>query len=320
MDRLYNMEAWQVLAKCQDIGSVSRTAEVLGLEISTVSRMISGLEKALGRELVDRTRRPYALNAAGEEAAAKVRAVLEAHTRFLSEITEDAGRMEGVLRLGAAGGLLQTVLMPMLLEFQKFYPDIRFDVKSGRQVEACLRGQVDVAGVTGETDAPGLVCMNRGRSVFIPVASPAYVRDHGMPADPADLSHHFGFLYSGPVRPRTEQLSRDGQSSAIPWGHTTLTSDVLMIKNAVMNGIGIAVDLPLMHCQKELAEGSLVVILNGWHRPPLNNYAVCSEAAWRLRRVRIFMQWWCTRFRRYFRELEQGAERTLGPGFEQYLR
>ena len=67
------------------------------------------------------------------------------------------------------------------------------------------------------------------------------------------------------------------------------SSNILMIKAAVMNGLGVGVDIPFAHCHEELKRGELVPILNGWHRPSLGASVVCSQAAWHIRRVRVFI-------------------------------
>ena len=49
-------------------------------------------------------------------------------------------------------------------------------------------------------------------------------------------------------------------------------SSVEMAKEAVLQGMGIALSLPLFCCIDELEAGRLVPILNGWHRPSQQNY------------------------------------------------
>ena len=106
----------------------------------------------------------------------------------------------------------------------------------------------------------------------------------------------------------------------IRWESSFQTTDILMVKKAVMDGMGVAPDLPLLHCAKEIASGDLVVILDGWHRAPIPAYTVCSNAAWHSRRNRIFMNWWSERFLREFGETERLARATLGERALMYLQ
>ncbi|MCF0253336.1 MAG: LysR family transcriptional regulator [Duodenibacillus sp.] len=313
MDQLYNLEAWKVLAAVNDTGSMSHAADSLSMEVSTVSRLVAGLEKALGRDLVNRNRRPVIITDDGRAAVAGVRPMLKQHQAFLAKMLDDSKSMQGLIRLSVAGGLLSTKLMPMLLEFQRLYPKIEFDIHSGRQVAECLAGKIDIASISAPPTETGLVSLPRGRSVFIPVASPEYIRRFGKPMQPEDLRNHAGFVYTGPVRPHTTELVRHGEKRPLEWRSRIQSTDIQMIKRAVVDGLGVAVDLPLLHCYKELESGKLELILNGWHRPPVPAFAVCSNSAWHIRRVRIFMQWWCDLFQREFKQTEEVAERVLGP-------
>ena len=49
-----------------DAGSMILAAEAINVEVSTISRLISGLEKALGRKLVCRNTRPTVLTENGQ--------------------------------------------------------------------------------------------------------------------------------------------------------------------------------------------------------------------------------------------------------------
>lgn len=154
--------------------------------------------------------------------------------------------------------------------------------------------------------------MSRGRSVFLPVASPDYLKKNGIPLKPEDLRNHTGFVYNGPVRPQTEALELNGQVRPIRFKSMIHATDILMIKQAVLDGRGVAVDMPLLHCAEEIAAGRLQIILNGWHRPPVPAFAVCSAAGWHIRRIRVFMQWWCDRFLQEFEATEKVARAVLG--------
>ena len=86
---------------------------------------------------------------------------------------------------------------------------------------------------------------------------------------PEDLRNHTGFVYNGPVRPQTEALELNGQVRPIRFKSMIHATDILMIKQAVLDGRGVAVDMPLLHCAEEIAAGRLQIILKGWHRPPV---------------------------------------------------
>lgn len=319
MNSLNNLNGWIALMHVADTGSMSTAASAMKVEVSTVSRLIAGLEKSLGRKLIQRKTRPTKITEHGLFALDRIRPILQAHQGFVAEMLDDSHEMAGTIRLSVAPGTLPRLLIPMLMEFKKEYPDIEFVVSSGRQIAECLEGKVDVASVNGPVTEKGLVILDRGHPVYIAVATPAYIEKHGFPTQPEDLSQHVGFVYKGPVRPSTTTLERLGETRPIRWKSNMQSSDILMIKTAVLNGLGVAVDIPLAHCHEELANGELVPILNGWHRPSLGASVVCSQAAWHIRRIRVFMQWFSERYRRDFGLLEQRAPQLLGKHYRHYF-
>lgn len=319
MDQRFNLEAWKALCAVEEAGSLTAAAAKLDAETSTVSRLIAGLEKTLGRELVRRTERPITITEDGRRAAQGVNPILKAHAAFIAKMTNDTSAMTGTIHLSVAAGLLHDKLMPILADFQAIYPDINFDISSGRKVAECLAGTVDIASVSAEVTEKGVICLPRGRSVFLPVASPEYLQQNGIPLKPEDLRNHTGFVYNGPVRPQTEALELNGQVRPIRFKSMIHATDILMIKQAVLDGRGIAVDMPLLHCADEIAAGRLQIILNGWHRPPIPAFAVCSAAGWHIRRIRVFMQWWCDRFLQEFEATEKVARAVLGDNAAIYI-
>ncbi len=54
-----NLEAWEALVLTAKTGNVSKTALLLDMDIPKVSRLISSLEKELGYELLDKSKRPF---------------------------------------------------------------------------------------------------------------------------------------------------------------------------------------------------------------------------------------------------------------------
>lgn len=208
MNQLYNLEAWKALITLKDTGSLSKTAEQLATEVSTVSRLIAGIEKGLGRQLINRNKRPSILTVDGEATAESFRDVVKLHSDLISKLIADTGSMHGTIRVSVAGGLMQQYLSTILMKFNEQYPEINFDVKVGRLIDECIAGTNDVASVSGEVTQEGVVVIPRGRSVFIPVATPKYIAQHGAPQKPEDLMNHSGFVYSGPVREMTTILEK----------------------------------------------------------------------------------------------------------------
>ena len=169
-----------------------------------------------------------------------------------------------------------------------------------------------MATITGEPTLPGLCYMSRGRNVYLPVASPGYIQKHGMPIDPVSLRQHTGLVYNGPVREETKDLYRGDRSVPITYASCIRSTDILAIRNALLEGMGVAVDMPLVQIYEDLLAGRLVAILPGWFHPPVECFIVASHEAWHMKRVRIFLEWYAKEMQRLFDSYEAQVSDVVG--------
>ena len=150
----------------------------------------------------------------------------------------------------------------------------------------------------------------------MPVASPDYLKRFGLPLTPAQLSEHRGYLYTGPVREETKELMRagspTGERAPVAFGTTVRSTDVLAIREALLNGMGVAVDMPLVQIHEDLLANRLVPILPGWYRPPIECWVACTRNAWRARRVRVFFEWFAQEMRQLFASYEAAVAPIMG--------
>lgn len=108
MDQRFNLEAWKALCTVEEAGSLTAAAAKLDTEPSTVSRLIAGLEKTLGRELVRRTERPITITEDGRRAAQGVNPILKAHAAFIAKMTNDTSAMTGTITFPSLRGFCTT--------------------------------------------------------------------------------------------------------------------------------------------------------------------------------------------------------------------
>lgn len=304
MSKLDDLSAWRLFCSLCNTRNFSDTAGEFDIEVSTVSRALSSLENALGQTLVLRNMRPLQLTDAGKTAQEHASHILEMHEEMIRDLTQGSAGLSGKIRLSLAPGSV-AVYIPMLMEFNSIYPEIVFDIVGGGNVQDILQYKADVAVASFKSKDPRILSFSRGRNVYVPVASPKYIEEHGMPLTPSDLKDHTVLVYDGSVRPATTFLDNNGKREEVRWKQMLRVSNILAIKKSVQNGLGVSVDLPLFHCAQEISTGSLVPILPGWVHPPVECFVCTSKANWRIRRHRIFMQWFQTRLVEFFKSKEE---------------
>lgn len=312
MSRTDDLNAWRLFASFARTGTLTAAAAALEVEPSTVSRAVSGLEKALGCDLIAHNIRPLQLTPAGKLAFKRIETILRAHDSLMNTLTEDRQSLSGKIRLSSAPGFASRQLTPLLAQFHALYPEITIEILVGCTQSDVHKGFCDIATVTGEPTLPELLYMSRGRNVYLPLASPAYIAAHGMPVTPEDLQGHLGYVYCGPVRPETKALIRGSRTAAVVYGDTVRSTDILAIRSAVINGMGIAVDLPLVQVYGDILEGRLVPILPGWFRPAMECFIVTSRNTWHSKRVRIFLEWYAQAMQQLFLSFEKAVSGIVG--------
>lgn len=290
-----DIQSWELLSKCGETGSIVRAAEQLSIDPATAGRMLNRLEEFVNRPLYIKRARPFRLTQTGILALEKMRPILQSYRVALDSLKSDATELRGLIRISSAGGYAHEQLIPELMKFMEIYPDIDFDVSIAKTEKDVLRGNVDIAFITGSSTSDQLVCKWRDHSVFIPIASPRYIERHGFPHHPHDLGNHFGFIYSGPIRSEAQFLERNGKISAIQWRKSMRVADIVAIKNAVLSGYGMAVDMPIVHCHKEISEGRLIPVLDGWQVPTKDLYAITLKSSYEVKRIRQFFDWFVNR-------------------------
>lgn len=139
----------RALQSIHETGSVSQTANAIGVTQSAISRSISKYEKAIGLQLLRRDARPLTLTEEGLLVVAHA-AEIGRSIRTLGERLKALRQgKDGIVRIGSFGSSATSCILPALLtKFAKLYPDISVSIVEGsdeRTRADLVQGNVDVA-------------------------------------------------------------------------------------------------------------------------------------------------------------------------------
>src|SRR5260221_11873218 len=194
MDRLDAMSTFLAVVEA---GSLSAAARQLKMPLTTISRKISELESYLRTKLFSRSSRQLVLTDAGSSYVAACRRILtdvtEAERTASGEYTAPTGELAVTTPLG----LGRVILMPIIVDFLKTYPDITVRMIPTDQKLSLAQEQIDVAVRIGELPDSSLVALRLGRTRPVGCASPAYLTARGTTRTPEDLVGHDWISYSG---------------------------------------------------------------------------------------------------------------------------
>lgn len=243
-------------------GSFTQAAKKLGMPNSTVSQKVSSLEKRLGTTLIQRTTRKLNVTPAGQAFFKKCILGIEEIKAAEEEIAATQGEPQGLLRVTAPVELGASVLADVISQYMSKYPKVRVEViLSDRRVDL-LSESVDLAIRAGELKDSTLIARKIGSGCFIPLAAPKYLKAHGTPAHPRELSSHQCLQFT-PVG--TEEWKLVGPKGSLNVGlpGKVMVNDLSAIRRMALLGDGIAM-LPTHFVVNEVKAGKLVRILPEW--------------------------------------------------------
>ena len=128
-----------------ETGSLSGAARRLKVNHATIFRRLGDIEKRMGVQLFDRSRRGYRPTQAGEEMAD---AALRIEDEVISAARRVAGRdlkPAGAVWITTTDSLLAGLISPLLGQFRQQYPDITLDIAVSHQLFNLTKREADVA-------------------------------------------------------------------------------------------------------------------------------------------------------------------------------
>ncbi|MFC0401592.1 LysR family transcriptional regulator [Paraburkholderia rhizosphaerae] len=243
-------------------GSFSRAAVEAGLTPQAMSKAVRQLEAHLNVRLLHRTTRKLSLTDEGSrlfELADPGMRMLDDAVDQVHASREAAG---GTVRVAAPPSLGGKLLVPLMRDYQKLHPSMRFDVLLDDRFTDLVEARVDVGFRIG-TSAERNVIARKLRDVRLVIcAAPAYIEENGKPASLAQLLKHrcTGFRHPNTGKTLPWELQKGSEIVYQEVPAVATFNDVATEVEAVRNGIGIG-QLATYMIQQDLDDGSLVPLL-----------------------------------------------------------
>lgn len=285
-----------VFARVVEARSFTGAAASLGLSKSVVSSRVSALEEKLGVRLLHRTTRRLSLTDEGarlyEKCARLVAAADEAHGVLASASAEP----EGTVRVTAPVGIGLLSLPSVLRDLAEKYPRLVVELSlSEHHVDILAEGfDVAIRVADRQLDDSTLVARLLTKESAVLCASPAYLARRGTPATPHDLVHH-NCLRLTPLRP--EWSFRIGKKTLrVPVSGTLLTDNIAVLRQATLEGIGIA-RMPMSIVAQDLEAGRLRCVFGAEGLDETSVFVVHPYRRHMPTKVRAFVDFVVDRFR-----------------------
>ncbi|VBA31617.1 HTH-type transcriptional regulator BenM [Mycobacterium attenuatum] len=136
-----------------------RAAERLHIAQPPLSQQIQKLERQLGVELIDRSRRPIELTDAGHALFAEATLALTHAERAFAAARRAATGQLGHIRIGALQAAVDGVLAHLMRAHRRNYPAVKLEVAvldTAEQMAQLVAHRIDIGFVRGPVDEPSL--------------------------------------------------------------------------------------------------------------------------------------------------------------------
>ncbi|WP_300618550.1 LysR family transcriptional regulator [Dokdonella sp.] len=296
MDKL---DRYRIFVRVAEMGSFTRAAYALDLPRASVSAALQRLEADVGTRLLHRTTRQVQLTEDGAQLLDRVRRFIaeadEIDQWFQSRQRQVAGRFH----VDVPSRVARRLIAPALPGLLRRYPRLHLRLGSTDRMIDLVGEGVDCAIRVGSLDDSSLVARPLGRFAVVNCASPAYLREHGMPASLEDLAQgHWSIGYASPTTGRE-----------LPWECSTEegTRELRVASRVVVNnaesyiaccraGLGL-IQVPRYDVQYLLDSGELIEVLPAQRAEPLAVSVLYPHRRQPSRRLAAFIEWFASLIR-----------------------
>ena len=249
--------------------SFTQAASRLGISTAQVSRQVSQLENRLAIKLFYRTTRKVSLTEEGAIYFRHCRQVLDGLEEAERAISSLQHSPQGLIRMTAPVTYGERFVMPIVVDFMAQYPQVEVICELTNKQLDLVDGSYDLAIRLGRLADSSLIAKRLSSRRQYVCASPAYLKQYGVPENLTDLNQHDCLIGTNSHWHFDEQ----GKEKVIKVQGRLQCSSGMTLLDAAIRGMGV-VQLPGYYVNEAIAQGQLTVLLA--------QYQQAKEGIWAL--------------------------------------
>jgi len=286
MDKLRAMQAFMHIA---DQGSLTAAARVMSSPLPAMVRTLAALETHLGVRLFNRTTRRIALTDEGRRYLERCREVLSAVQDAEESLGDQGGEPRGQLLITAPVLFGQMYVAPAVTRFVQRYPEVHCKLLLHDRVVNLLEEGIDVGVRIGELEDSTLVAQSVFSIRRVVVASPAYLRKHGVPKHPRELATANCVRFTGPSDPWWTFHDK-GKTFTVPVTGNLEFNNAAPAVEACVAGAGFGMFISYQ-AAPFVKQKKLVTLLEEFEPPKRPVSVVYPHARLLPARTKVFIDW-----------------------------
>jgi LysR family transcriptional regulator for bpeEF and oprC len=290
MDQIQSM---RVFARVVEAGTFTKAAASLDLPKGTVTKLVQHLEARLKVKLLNRTTRRVTVTPDGAAYYERTARLLNDLDDIEASMTNAQANPSGRLRVDVGSSVARLIVIPALPGFYERYPDIQLDLGVGDRPVDLISDNVDCVIRGGDLLDQSLVARRIANLSLVTVASPAYLKRHGVPAHPNDVEDGHStvnFFSARTGRTYPDIFTKDGETIELVGRYKLSVNDSNAHVAAVLAGLGIS-QTAKFQAAPYLASGELVEVLPEWSCPTVPIHVVYPPNRHLSAKVRAFVDW-----------------------------
>jgi len=291
------METFYHVASLQ---SFSRAAEKLKVSKGHISQQINFLERELGVTLLQRTTRSLKLTEAGIAFLQSCTRVVNEKNLALSLVEELQTEPSGNLKISAPPSMCSTILAKMIPQFLASYPKITISVDASSTQLDLIKNDIDLAIRITNNPQPNYIARLISSFKFSICANPEYLKKHGTPKFPQDLTQHNCLIYSADPTSNTWPFRKKQELEEIIVQGNLRATNSNIVKEAVLAGKGIA-RLPDYLLKEEIKNKKVKLLLENYNEAIMPIYAMYASSRSTAPKIKAFMEF----LNKYFLSISQ---------------
>lgn len=261
-----NLHGLLSFVEIASVGSLAAAADLLNITPAAVSKGLTSLERQLGVRLIHRSTRRLSLTAEGVVFLDKAKTALRLLDEAVAEVSQSVEVPVGLVRISVGSGFGRRWVLPALPPLLAKYPQLTIEIDlENRPVDLIATG-FDIGIRGGFIEDSSLVAR---RICALPVAlfaSPAYLREAGVPAHPNDFAEHRCISLRSATGTEPEWVFWNGRRSPVKFKprRRLTTSDPETLLDLALSGAGI-VQAGLYNAVPYLRTGRLKLLMPDIH-------------------------------------------------------
>jgi DNA-binding transcriptional LysR family regulator len=272
--------------------SFTAAADRLGVAKAKISVQISRLEKQLGTALFTRTTRQVTLTEAGRNLHEQCQPLLLGLRDALTQVGSEQGELTGLLRVSASVTHASQSVAPALARFAVKHPHLRIDLRTGDRISDLVADGIDLSFRVGWLRDSSQRAIKLGEFRQFVLAAPGYLKKHGTPKQPQELSEHAWVALSLLPTPLTWKFNnQQGQTHTVHMKSRLQVDAPSALLGLIEQGAGIST-LEEVSAIAAIKAGKLIQLLPDWSLPTGGIYAVLPPGRHVPARVRAFIDFY----------------------------